>query len=161
MMTISSEFISQSVTHLQGDFLPKIRKCLEILSEEDAWWRGSEAENSVGNILLHLSGNVRQWVISGLGREPDNRNRPAEFAARGGMGRWDAFSLLESTVQEACRVMQSLSEADLLEERTIQKYRRNGLQAVYHVVEHFSYHVGQIVFVTKLRRHQDLKFYNL
>ena len=158
---ISSAFVASAISHLQEDFLPKIRKCLEILSEEEVWWRESEAENSVGNLLLHLSGNVRQWIISGLGNEPDRRDRPAEFAARGGMSRWEAFALLESTVKDACQVLNRLGEEDLLKERAIQRYRRTGLQAIFHVVEHFSYHTGQIVFVTKLRRHQDLRFYNL
>jgi hypothetical protein len=84
---IGNAFINQAVAHLQEDLLPKIRKCLDILSEEDTWWRESEAENSVGNMLLHLSGNVRRWIISGLGDEPHRRNRPGEFAARGAMSR--------------------------------------------------------------------------
>jgi uncharacterized damage-inducible protein DinB len=158
---VGSAFVASAISHLQEDFLPKIRKCVELLSEEDVWWHESEAENSVGNLLLHLSGNVRQWIISGLGNEPDSRDRPAEFAARGGKSRWETFALLDSTVQEACRVLNHLTEEDLLKERTIQCYRRTGLQAIFHVVEHFSYHTGQIVFVTKLRRHQDLRFYNL
>lgn len=158
---LAAAFVSQAIAHLQDNFLPKIRKCLEILSEEDVWWRASEVENSVGNMLLHLSGNVRQWIISGLGGEPDKRDRPREFAVRGGVSRWDAFSLLESTVKEACQVLNRLSEEDLLKERTIQGFRRSGMQAVFHVVEHFSHHTGQIIFVTKLRRHQDLKFYSL
>jgi uncharacterized damage-inducible protein DinB len=158
---ISRAFVASAIHHLQEDFLPKIRTCLEFLSEEDVWWRESEAENSVGNLLLHLSGNVRQWIISGLGDEPDRRDRAAEFAARGGKSRWEAFSVLESTVKEACQVLNRLTDKDLLKERMIQRYRRTGLQAVFHIVEHFSYHTGQIVFVTKLRRHQDLCFYNL
>jgi uncharacterized damage-inducible protein DinB len=158
---LARAFVGQAIAHLQDDFLPKIQKCLEILSDDDVWWRASEVENSVGNLLLHLSGNVRQWIISGLGGEPDKRDRPREFAVRGGVSRWDAFSLLESTVKEACQALNRLSEEDLLKERTIQGFRRSGLQAVFHVVEHFSHHTGQIIFVTKLRRHQDLKFYSL
>jgi uncharacterized damage-inducible protein DinB len=159
--TLAGAFIAQAIAHLQDDFLPRIYKCLEILSDDDVWWRASEVENSVGNLLLHLSGNVRQWIISGLGGEPDKRDRQREFASRGGVTRWDAFSLLESTVKEACQVLNRQSEEDLLKERTIQGFRLTGLQAVFHVVEHFSHHTGQIIFVTKLRQHQDLKFYNL
>jgi uncharacterized damage-inducible protein DinB len=159
--TLARAFASQAIALLQDDFLPKIHKCLEILSDDDVWWRASEVENSVGNLLLHLSGNVRQWIISALGGVPDKRDRPKEFATRGGLSRWDAFSLLETTVKEACLILNRLSGEDLLKERSIQGYRRSGLQAVFHVVEHFSHHTGQIVFVTKLRRHQDLKFYNL
>ncbi len=154
-------FIERAIAHLQEDFLPKIRKCVEILDDDDIWWRASEAENSVGNMLLHLNGNVRQWLISGLGGEPDTRNRPAEFAARGGTSKWDAYAQLESTVKEACLVLSRLEDKEMFRERTIQGFRQTGLAAIFHVVEHFSYHTGQIVYVTKLRRHQDLKFYNL
>jgi len=154
-------FVERSIAHLQEDFLPKIRKCLEVLGDEDIWWRASEAENSVGNMLLHLNGNVRQWLIAGLGGEPDVRHRPAEFAARGGTSGRDAYGQLESTVKDACRVLSGLDDEELLKERMIQGFQQTGLSAIFHVVEHFSYHTGQIVYVTKLRRHQDLKFYNL
>jgi uncharacterized damage-inducible protein DinB len=159
--SIGGLFVERAIAHLQDDFLPKIRKCLEILSDEDIWWRSSEVENSVGNMLLHLSGNVRQWLISGLGGEADRRSRAAEFAARGGTSGWEAYAGLESTVQEACRVLRGLNEDELLKKRTIQGFSQTGLSAVFHVVEHFSYHTGQIVYVTKLRLSQDLKFYNL
>jgi uncharacterized damage-inducible protein DinB len=158
---IGRAFIAQAVDHLQLDFLPRIKKCVELLSDEDFWWRSSEVENSVGNLILHLSGNVRQWIVSGLGGEPDTRHRFTEFAARHAVAKGDALTRLEETVSEAVRVLQSLSAADLLQAKTIQGFHRSGLQAVFHVIEHFSYHTGQIVFVTKLRRRQDLKFYDL
>jgi uncharacterized damage-inducible protein DinB len=112
-------------------------------------------------MLLHLNGNVRQWLISGLGGEPDARHRPVEFAARGETSGRDAYARLESTVNDACRVLSGLNDEELLKERMIQGFQQTGLSAILHVVEHFSYHTGQIVYVTKLRRHQDLKFYNL
>jgi uncharacterized damage-inducible protein DinB len=158
---IAQAFLRQTADHLESDFLPRIKKCVDLLDEDNMWWRGSEAENSVGNLLLHLSGNVRQWIISGLGGAPDRRERPREFSARGGMPKTEALSRLESTVREAAAVLRGLREDDLLIERTIQGFKRTGLQAALHVVEHFSYHTGQIVFITKLRTQTDLKFYNL
>jgi uncharacterized damage-inducible protein DinB len=154
-------FLHQAAEHLEQDFLPKIRRCLPVLSEEDVWWRGSESENSIGNLMLHLSGNVRQWIIAGLGGAADHRERSKEFSARDSVTKEAAFSLLESTVLEACAVLVCLSAEDLLRTRTIQGFQRTGLQVILHVVEHFSYHTGQIVYVTKLRTHKDMKFYDL
>jgi uncharacterized damage-inducible protein DinB len=158
---IAQAFLREAADDLELDFFPKIKKCVDLLDEDDTWWRGSEAENSVGNLLLHLSGNVRQWIISGVGGAPDRRDRPHEFSARGGMSKIEALSGLESTVREAAAVLRRLPPNDLLIERTIQGFKRTGLQATLHVVEHFSYHTGQIVFITKLRTQKDLKFYNL
>jgi uncharacterized damage-inducible protein DinB len=158
---LESAFLNQAVSHLQEDFMPKIRRCIDLLSEEEFWRRGSEAENSVGNLLLHLNGNVRQWIISGLGGEADRRERQKEFDARAGLSKEEAWRRLERTVGQAAKVLAALDPQELLRERTIQKYRRTGLQAVFHVVEHFSYHTGQIVFATKLYKHADTKFYNL
>lgn len=158
---LASAFVNQAITHLQEDFMPKIRRCLDLLSEEEFWRRGSEAENSVGNLILHLSGNVRQWIVSGLGGEADTRERRKEFDARASLSKAEAWKRLEETVSRASKVLAELDPNELLRERAIQKYHPTGLQAVFHVVEHFSYHTGQIVFATKLFKHQDMRFYNL
>ena len=158
---LASAFVNQAINHLQEDFLPKIRRCLDLLDEEEFWRRGSEAENSVGNLVLHLSGNVRQWIVSGLGREADLRERQKEFDARAGLSKQEAWKRLEETVRQAVGVLRGMDPKELLRERPIQKYHPTGLQAVFHVVEHFSYHTGQIVFATKLYKHADTKFYNL
>jgi len=159
--SLGRAFLDQAVTHLEEDFMPKIKSSIELLSEEDVWWRGSDIENSVGNLLLHLAGNVRQWIISGLGGAPDHRQRPREFSSRGGVSKSEVLSRLDATVSEATAVLRGLSADDLLTERAIQGFRQTGLQAVFHVVEHFGYHTGQIVYITKLRTQRDLMFYNL
>src|SRR5262245_12236340 len=158
---IARTFLAEAASLLQDDFLPKIAKCVGALREEDVWWRSSETENSAGNLLLHLAGNVRQWIISGMGGAADARERPKEFAARGGMTKQEAFGRLQETVAEACAVLRRLDESDLMADKTIQGFGRTGLAAVFHVVEHFSYHTGQIAFITKLRTQRDLKFYDL
>jgi uncharacterized damage-inducible protein DinB len=158
---LASAFLNQAVTHLREDFMPKIHRCLDLLNEEEFWQRGSETENSVGNLILHLSGNVRQWIVAGLGGEADHRERQKEFDTRAGLSKEEAWKRLEETVSEASRVLAELDPEELLRVRTIQKYHRTGLQAVFHVVEHFGYHTGQIVFATKLYKHADMKFYNL
>src|SRR6266498_6145123 len=100
-VSLGRVFLNQAVMHLEEDFMPKIKSSIELLSEEDVWWRGSDVENSVGNLLLHLAGNVRQWIISGLGGAPDQRQRPREFSSRGGISKSEALSRLDATVSEA------------------------------------------------------------
>jgi uncharacterized damage-inducible protein DinB len=158
---LATDFLRQAAEHLEQEFVPRIRQCLALLSEEDVWWRGSESENSIGNLMLHLSGNVRQWIIAGLGGASDYRERSKEFSARATVSKQVAFSHLENTVSEASEILLRLSPEELLSTRTIQGFQRTGLQAILHVVEHFSYHTGQIVFVTKLRTQKDMKFYDL
>jgi len=141
--------------------LPKIVKCLEQLSDEEIWWRPNPVSNSAGNLVLHLCGNVRQWIISGLGGTQDRRERDLEFAERGPVPRALLVSQLRRTVREACRVLAKLSDDALLREYKIQGYRVAGLDAVFRVAEHFGYHTGQIIYITKLKRAEDLKFTHL
>jgi uncharacterized damage-inducible protein DinB len=141
--------------------MPKIRECLDELSEEDVWWRAHETNNSVGNLLLHLSGNVRQWIVSGIGGKPDNRQRPLEFSERNAIPKRVVWLKLQDSVAEACQVLECFPVEQLLEQRKIQGFDNTALQAVFHVVEHFALHTGQIIYITKLRQDRDLKFYNL
>jgi uncharacterized damage-inducible protein DinB len=136
-------------------------KCLQQLSEEEIWWRPNPASNSVGNLVLHLCGNVRQWIISGLGGEKDRRERDREFAEQGPVAREVLITQLRRTVREACRVLTRLSDESLARKYKIQGYRATGLEAAFHVSEHFGYHTGQVIYITKLKRAQDLKFTRL
>lgn len=154
-------FISQAKHHLTRDFLPKLRACVKLLSDEQIWWRANENTNSVGNLLLHLAGNVRQWIIAGMGTAEDTRKRDAEFSARGPIPGKELLEKLESAVTEAVAVLDSVDRTRLLEKRPIQIYDVTGLQAIFHVVEHFSYHTGQIIYITRLLKNVDLKFYRL
>ncbi len=156
---LAKAFTEQAARHLQSDFLAKIRVCLEHLSEEDLWWRPNEHSNSVGNLLLHLCGNVRQWIQAGVGGEPDIRKRDTEFSTRQPVAKAELLQNLEKTVSEASAIIRRLGEEELLRPRRIQIYDVSALQAVFHVVEHFSYHTGQVIYVTKLRRDVDLQFY--
>ena len=158
---IGSAFLLQARVHLNDDFMPKIEKCLDALSEEDVWWRAHETNNSVGNLLLHLSGNVRQWIVSGIGGKSDNRQRSLEFSERNPISKMIVWKKLQDTVEEASLVLESFPANQLLEKRRIQGFDNTALQAIFHVVEHFALHTGQIIYVTKLRQGRDLKFYNL
>lgn len=141
--------------------LPHIVECLQQLSEEEIWWRPNSASNSAGNLVLHLCGNVRQWIISGLGGAEDKRERDREFAERGPIPRQALVTQLRRTVRDACRVIARLSEDSLSRKHEIQGYHVTGLDAAFRVAEHFGHHTGQIIYITKLKRAKDLRFTQL
>jgi uncharacterized damage-inducible protein DinB len=157
----ASLFLSESQQLIAKHNLPHIVECLQQLSEDEIWWRPNPASNSAGNLVLHLCGNVRQWIISGLGGVEDRRERDREFAERGPLPRQALVTQLRRTVRDACRVLAKLSDDSLARKYDIQGYHASGMAAAYHVVEHFSYHTGQIIYITKLKRAQDLKFTRL
>jgi uncharacterized damage-inducible protein DinB len=151
-------FIDFSIEKLR-QLESRISHCLGLLSTEQIWWRGSEECNSVGNLVLHLSGNVRQWIISSIGGASDLRQRDSEFAARGNIDGAELRVQLTQTMDEAIRVIEGITLNRLSDTIRVQGYNKTVLEAVYHVVEHFSLHTGQIMYVTKLLRKEDLGFY--
>jgi uncharacterized damage-inducible protein DinB len=151
-------FLTYSAEKLR-QYTDRILICLEQLTPEQIWTRGSENENAVGNLVLHLAGNVRQWIGSGVAGRENVRNRDSEFAARGQVRRDDLRALLQTTVDEAVAAIEKLTPERLAETIRVQGYDVTVLQAVYHVVEHFSHHTGQIIFATKLFTAGDLGFY--
>ena len=158
---LTKPFLAQARRILKTVYLPRIAGCLRLLSTKQIWWRPNPSSNSVGNLVLHLSGNVRQWIIAGLGGAPDTRQRDLEFLERGPVPRRMLQSRLGQTVNEACQVLARLSSQDLARRHSIQGFRVTGLEAVYHVTEHFSHHAGQIIALTKLVRGKDLGFTRL
>ena len=157
---VSRAFIQCAVDFLLGDYLPKIEQCLEKLTDEQIWWRANEESNSIGNLILHLCGNVRQWILSGIGSAPDNRVRDAEFAQREMIARDELRNLLRSTLTEVGTVLRNLDPAVILERRKIQGNDVEILEAIFHVTEHFSMHAGQIIMLTKMFTASDLRFYD-
>jgi len=157
--TVATAFLEFSRSKLLGQYWPRLRTCVESLTDEQVWWRPNEASNSVGNLLLHLNGNVRQWIVASFDRLEDTRDRPAEFAAREGAPAAALLTELGDTLDRASRILSRLTEAELLATYHIQGYTVTGLHAVYQVVEHFGLHYGQIVYITKLVRARDLGFY--
>lgn len=137
----------------------RIRDCLGRLSNEQIWARAGDHQNAVGNLVLHLCGNVRQWTISGVGGASDVRRRPEEFAARSGPAGNELAARLEATVREAVAVIAALTPEGLVEHVIIQGYEVTRLEAVLHVVEHFAQHTGQIIYATKLLTGADLGYY--
>lgn len=140
--------------------LEQIIRCANLLNDEELWQRANAHCNSVGNLILHLTGNVRQWVLAGIAGEPFERDRAAEFAERGPLPARQVVAALEEIVSRAIRVISELSPADVSVGLTIQGYEVSTLSAVFHVVEHFSGHTGQIVHMTKALRDVDLSLYD-
>ena len=157
---VSMLFLDFSRRKLLEQYSPRLRACVESLTEGQLWWRPNEASNSIGNLILHLNGNVRQWIVDSFNRQQDNRNRPEEFAAEGGLSASALLETLGATMREASEVLGRLTEADLLAPYEIQGYHVRGLEAVYQVVEHFGLHYGQIVYMTKQVNGKDLGFYS-
>ncbi len=157
---ISALFLDFSSHKLLKQYWPRLRECVQSLDESQVWWRPNEASNSIGNIILHLNGNVRQWLVDSFNHGDDKRDRPSEFAAEGGLSASALLEKLGATLQEASEVLARLTDADLLAYYDIQGYHVTGLFAVYQVVEHFALHYGQIIYITKHLRGKDLGFYS-
>src|SRR5580658_9397615 len=152
-------FLECSRETLMGEYWPRMKTCVESLTTEQIWWRPNEASNSIGNLLSHLNGNVRQWLVTSFNRGEDKRDRPAEFAAREGGTAKELLDRLGATLDEAAQVLDRLTPAELLANYEVQGYHANGVYMVYHVVEHFGMHYGQIAYITKMLSGNDLGFY--
>ncbi len=156
--TLDGLFLETSIQQLR-QHQSRIGMCLGLLNEEQVWARGGGNENAIGNLVLHLCGNVSQWIVSGVGGRPDHRDRDAEFGARGGVSIDQLEVHLKAVVRDAAEVLGAVTAARLSERVVIQGYEVTVLEAIFHVVEHFSMHTGQIIFATKMITGNDLGFY--
>jgi uncharacterized damage-inducible protein DinB len=143
------------------EYLTKIRLAVSVLDDEIVWARPNDASNSIGNLMLHLAGNARQWIVSGVGGAADIRDRQSEFDQRAPLPATSLIDWLEQTVTEVDRVLASLTPADLHTRRTIQANDVSVLEAIYHVVEHFSMHTGQIILLAKSKEPDRIRFYDM
>lgn len=158
---VPQAFIANARRLIKDEYLTKIERCLEKLSDEQIWWRANDESNSIGNLLLHISGNARQWIVCGLGGEADNRQRQAEFDQRQPIPRDELLRRLRVTVGEVDDALGRFDPKGLLSDYRIQGTTSTGLFAIFHVTEHFSMHTGQIILLTKLLTSTDLHFYDL
>jgi hypothetical protein len=156
---VTTLFLEFSRRKLLEQYWPRLRECVASLTEEQVWWRANAASNSIGNLILHLNGNVRQWLVASFNRQEDSRNRPAEFAAKEGLSASALLEKLGATMHEAAEVLARLTEADLVAPYEIQGFHVHGLDAVYQVVEHFGLHYGQILYIAKYLHGKDLGLY--
>ena len=157
-MQVREEFLRVARKELRQG-CSRVAACLERLDTAQIWHRDHAIENSIGNLVLHLRGNVSQWILSGLGGAADRRQRPREFATRDPLPADELTRQLSETVDAADAVLAALPAQQLLEKRSIQVYEVTALHAVIHVLTHFAGHVGQIIWATKHMTGQDLGFY--
>ena len=157
---LAQSFLAHARTKL-AEHRAQIARCVALLSTSELWHRTNEHTNSVGNLLLHLTGNVRQWILGGLGGQPVARDRPAEFAERGPVPAAPLLGALQETVAQACEILAQLDAPALAARRNIQGYDVSGLIAACHVLEHFAFHTGQIVHMTKVLKNVDVSLYDV
>jgi len=148
-------FSADKLSQLAG----RIETCLGKLTHEQIWWRGADESNAIGNLVLHLRGNLGQWILSAVGGAPDMRDRDGEFNAQDGPGTEELASLLRERVAGTVAVIRGLTAERLMEKVHVQKYDVTVLEAVYHVVEHIGQHAAQIMYATKMMARTDLGFY--
>jgi uncharacterized damage-inducible protein DinB len=155
----SQLFVGYSIEKME-QMSKQIHECVQALSEEQIWQRSSENANSIGNLLLHLSGNIRQWIGHGVGGLEDVRDRDKEFATRGGRSTVEVLSLFDATVTEAILILRQMPAQRLTERTKPQNRDVAVLEAIYQVVGHLMLHAGQIIFATKQITGKDLGFFS-
>ncbi len=150
------DYSIQKLTQASG----RVDACLGRLNDDQIWMKGGRNENAVGNLVLHLCGNIRQWIVSGVGGAPQTRDRDAEFAAAGGTNIAGLRQAMSETVEEGLAIIRVQTAETLARPIEVQSYHVTVLEAIYHVVEHFAGHAGQIIFATKMLTGEDLGFYH-
>ncbi len=160
MEEIKGLLVKEVRRRLMGEGVVRIKLCLSELTEEEIWYRPNGNSNSVGNLVLHLCGNVRQWVVCGLGGKEDTRQRALEFNEKGPVPKEELLSRLESVMLEVNDVLDRLTADQISHPLVVQGFNETGLSVLVHVVEHFSYHVGQITYYVKWRKDMDTAYYD-
>lgn len=159
MKNFQTEFIENSIYRLD-ESTRMIEKTFEVLNNSEIWEKPNSASNSIGNLILHLCGNITQYVIASLGEQADNRERDAEFAVKGGLTKAELLKKLTDTVNLAKTTIENATTEQLLTKRKVQGFNFSGIGIIIHVVEHYSYHTGQIAFWAKLLKDKQLGFYD-
>ena len=144
--------------HRLVESVKKIKHCLDQLTDEQVWWRPNESMNSIANLVLHLCGNVRQWIVSGVGGAPDHRDRPKEFSERNPITKPELSRRLDEVVAQADAVLARLTDQELLEARRIQGFDETPLAAIFDSLTHFQGHTQEIVFITRFQLGDKYKF---
>ncbi|MFK7949462.1 MAG: DinB family protein [Saprospiraceae bacterium] len=166
MDKFKTEFIENAIYRINEN-TRMIKKTFEELSEADIWRKPNDSSNSIGNLILHLCGNIGQYIIASLGENPDTRERDLEFSTTdvlttevSGRAKAELLQQLIKTVETAKSTIENATTEQLLNKRMVQGFEFSGIGVVIHAVEHYSYHTGQIAFWTKILKDKDLGFYD-
>jgi hypothetical protein len=157
---LSELFLEHSRKKLLDEYWPRLKSVVEPLNSQQIWWRPNSASNSIGNLILHLNGNVNQWLVASFNGYRDERDRPVEFKERRLLSGHALLETLGKTMEQARETLAHLAPERLMRVYDIQGYTVTGLDAVYQVVEHFSMHYGQILWIVKATTGADLGFYS-
>ena len=158
-MSAPEIFLSRSRYWLTKEYPIKLRHCVNALPPEAVWARPNDGSNSIGNLLVHLAGNVTEWILGGVGGQTISRYRAGEFAQKTGRDASKLLDDLEAVLRKADSVLAELTAKDLERSIVIQGRETTVLGAIYHVVEHFAMHTGQIVLLTKIYAPGKIRFY--
>jgi uncharacterized damage-inducible protein DinB len=158
-----SEFTTRYLVEVRRRILeeniPRMQQCLRTLSQEDIWYRPNENSNSIGNLVLHLDGNLRQWVIATFNHLPDTRQRQQEFDQRTPLPVTQLETITAKLAEDLAATLARIIPDDLSKTYTVQGFQENGVGILLHAVEHFSYHVGQMTYFVKARKDMDMGYY--
>ncbi len=157
--TVETLLINEAKYRLLEESIPRLRKCLEKMDQQQIWYRPNHQTVSAGNLVLHLCGNVRQWLVNGLGKGADSRNRAREFEETGPIATSVLMEDLEKLEHEISDSLAKINQGDLSRRFVIQGFEVTGVSILVHVVEHFSYHVGQVTYMVKSRQGIDMGYY--
>jgi uncharacterized damage-inducible protein DinB len=157
--TFHQLFIAEIKRRLFEENQARVIQCLNSLTEAEIWYRPNENSNSVGNLVLHLCGNITQWVIAGLGATEDTRQRQAEFDEQGPIETKILLEQLQHVMTKVEEVIDKLTPEQLITPKAVQGFQENGISILVHVTEHFSYHVGQMTYFVKSLKNKDMGYY--
>ena len=158
-MSLTSKIKEEFRRSVFDESYNRIHTCLNLLSQEQIWFSPNENTNSIGNLVLHLIGNAKQWIVGSFGNIDINRQRSKEFIPKQNLDKEELINELLNLKTEMLPIIDALSETDLIEIYKVQVYNEKGINILIHVIEHFSYHTGQIAFLTKLIADKALNFY--
>jgi len=155
----NSAFLAEIRLRLLEESWPRLEQCLREADEKMLWFRPNSNTNSIGNLVLHLEGNVRQWLLHGIGGAPDTRERADEFAVNQSFSSSDLLLRMKVLHDEVSELLQRAEAMDLFQPKEIQGFETTVMGALVHVTEHFSFHIGQITFLIKWQKDIDLGYY--
>jgi uncharacterized damage-inducible protein DinB len=156
---LSNALIDNIVRYLIDENFPRVIKCLKLLNEEEIWYHPNSQSNSIGNLVLHLNGNLNQWILDYIGGKPFERNRQLEFDAEKTHSKAELILLMTNLKEELRSCIQSVNSEKMLGILPIQNQQETGISVLIHITEHFSFHTGQIAYLTKWIKEQQINFY--
>ncbi|MFN5149474.1 MAG: DinB family protein [Flavobacteriia bacterium] len=158
-MNTKSLLVKEFEERVFNESYERIYKCLSMIDEKDLWRSPNEGIPTIGNMILHLCGNARQWILSGIGGRPDNRDRDQEFIIQSKIKKSELVFLLENLKVNLKQTIREMDPKTIDKKYLIQGFDVTGFSVLVHVIEHFSYHTGQITTLTKWLTNKQTDYY--